>query len=392
MLFIPESFPGFGPNSFDLRRNRAELARVSGSKPAVLRAGVRADCPREPGVYGMLDPRGRLIYVGKAKNLRARLMSYFRPGSREPKAGRIIAQTRQLIWEQGPNEFAALLRELELIRRFRPAYNVMGQPGRRRIVYLVIGRPPVSYCYLSRELPKATVGVFGPLPGARRLGDCVRRLNDLFQLRDCPQSQIFRFADQKELFPVIEPAGCLRYEIGTCSGPCVAAVTRASYARNVRRAKAFLDGLDDSLLHQLQTEMESAAASFAYERAAGLRDRIEDLRWLQERLAWLQQARREYSFVYSVITPSGREIWYLIRAGRVWLTTAAPHDARTRKSAVKALDAVFPTKGGPSVVPGEHFDHVLLVAAWFRRYPAERQRVIDLDRARGLCSPASLIA
>jgi hypothetical protein len=138
--------------------------------------------------------------------------------------------------------------------------------------------------------------------------------------------------------------------------------------------------------------MEIAAASFAYERAAGLRDRIDDLHWLQERLTWLQQARREYSFVYPVIAESGREIWYLIRAGRVWLTTAAPHDARTRKSAVKALDAVFPTKGGPSIVPGEHFDHVLLVAAWFRRYPAERQRVIDIDHARSLCMLASMSA
>jgi excinuclease ABC subunit C len=169
-------------------------------------------------------------------------------------------------------------------------------------------------------------------------------------------------------------------------------VTRGAYGRRVREAKAFLDGLDQSPFDQLDAEMAAAAASFAYERAANLRDKILDLRWLQERLAWLQNARLEYSFVYPATNVDGQAIWYLIRGGRVLAATAAPDQARSRSRAQKALNAVFPVRGGPPLVSGECFDHVLLVAAWFRRYPDQKKLVFNVDRARSLCAPPSMSA
>lgn len=387
MLFTGVAFPGFGPNPFDPHAKAPCLVRIEGKKPAKLRDAVRAGAPRGPGVYGMLDPRGRLIYVGKAKNLRARLMSYFRPASRDPKAGRIVRQTRSLLWEPGPSEFAALLRELELIRRFRPGYNVQGQPGRRRFAYLVLGRKPASYFHLTREVPKGWVGLFGPLPSGRRLNEAARRLNDFFGLRDCPQTQPFRFADQPELFPITEPAGCLRYEIGTCLGPCIAAVSRRTYNRSARSAKAFLEGLDNSPLDHLEAEMKLAAGSFAFERAASIRDKINDLMWLQERLSWLQQARREFSFVYAV-----GPTWHLIRGGRVLASVVAPKCQRTRVRAFKAIEAVFPERGGPPTVAGDAYDHVLLVSSWFRRHPDEKSGLLNEANARDLCLPRRVIA
>src|ERR1700731_1903084 len=116
------------------------LEAIHGHRPSRLREKVRKRCPRKPGVYGMVDATGELIYVGKAKCLRSRLLSYFRPNSRDPKAGRILGQTRTLVWEPAPNEFAALLRELELIRRWRPRCNVQGQPTRYRRTYVCVGR------------------------------------------------------------------------------------------------------------------------------------------------------------------------------------------------------------------------------------------------------------
>jgi excinuclease ABC subunit C len=385
MLF--DAFPGFGPNRYDPTRSQSVLEQVNGKRPQDLRAAVREAAPKVAGVYGMLDPRNRLTYVGKAKNLRSRLLSYFRPNSRDAKAGKIVAQARAVVWETAPSEFAALLRELELIRTFCPSYNVMGQPGRRRFTYLHLGRTPAPYFFKHRDLLPKTIATYGPLPGSRRLGDAVRRLNDMFRLRDCPQSIPLKFADQRELFPVDEPAGCLRYDIGMCLGPCIAAITRPQYSRGVRAAKAFLDGVDAEPLQKLKQAMAEAAAAHQFERAASLRDRIDDLYWLQERLAWLQTARREFSFVYPV-----EGVWYVLRGGRVMAAVPAPHCRRSRKTALKAVDAIFPLGGGSSIIPNEMYDHVLLVSAWFRRHASEKERIFSPNEAREHCRELSAVA
>src|SRR5437764_643542 len=104
-LFARQAFTGFGPHG--LLSEPPPLAHVEGRRPRRLRARVRAECPRLPGVYGMVDAAGELVYVGKAKVLRSRLLSYFRPNSRDPKAGRIIEATRLIAWEPAHAEFAA---------------------------------------------------------------------------------------------------------------------------------------------------------------------------------------------------------------------------------------------------------------------------------------------
>src|SRR5262245_26243741 len=144
-LFSCPAFAGFGPTY--LAAASPPLGSVTAARSAGLRARLRADCPRRPGVYAMLQEHGDLIYVGKAKNLRGRLLSYFRPKSRDPRAGRIIRQARTIVWEAWTTELQALLRELELIRRWRPRWNVMGQPSRRRRTYLCLGRQPAAYAY-----------------------------------------------------------------------------------------------------------------------------------------------------------------------------------------------------------------------------------------------------
>lgn len=384
MLF--DAFPGFGPNRYDPTRTQSSQEQVNGKRPEDLRAAVRAAAPKLPGVYGMLDPRNRLTYVGKAKNLRSRLLSYFRPNSRDAKAGKIVAQARAIVWETGPSEFAALLRELELIRTFCPSYNVLGQPGRRRFTYLHLGRTPAPYFFKHKDLLPKTIATYGPLPGSRRLGDAVRRLNDMFRLRDCPQTIPLKFADQRELFPVDEPAGCLRFDIGMCLGPCIAAITKPQYSRGVREAKAFLDGQDREPIEKLKKAMADAATAYEFERAASLRDRIDDLNWLQERLAWLQTARREYSFIYPI-----EGVWYVLRGGRVMAAVIAPKCRRTRKTALKAIDAVFPASG-TSIIPNEMYDHVLLVAAWFRRHADEKERILMPKDARERCVEMAAVA
>src|SRR5262249_41515498 len=214
-LFSLDHFTDFGPNRLLPDAPPAKLWHVPG-RSAALRGAVRTGCPRKPAAYGMLDQHGDLIYIGKAKQLRTRLLSYFRPRSRDEKAGRIVENTFGLVWEVNPSEFAALHRELELIQRWRPRFNVAGKPNGWRYTYVCLGRKPAPYAYLAARPPASALVFFGPVAAGSRAFEAVRRVNDLFQLRDCPQKQEMVFADQQELFPVERTAGCLRYEIGTC--------------------------------------------------------------------------------------------------------------------------------------------------------------------------------
>src|SRR5262245_47680696 len=152
-LFAAEPFRDFGPLGLSPGAPAPAVQLIRGPRAAALRGPLKTLCPSKPGVYGMLDAAGELIYVGKAKQLRLRLASYFRTGSRPAKAGRILRETRAIVWEICNHEFAALLREQELIRRWRPRWNVQGQPLRRRLAFLCVGRPPAPYVFLTRQPP-----------------------------------------------------------------------------------------------------------------------------------------------------------------------------------------------------------------------------------------------
>jgi excinuclease ABC subunit C len=339
----------------------------------------------------MVNPKGELIYVGKAKCLRTRLLGYFRTKSRDAKAGHILHLTRVLVWEYAPSEFAALLRELELIRRWRPRLNVQGQPGRWRPMYVCLGRQPAPYAFLTPQPPAAALAAFGPIPAGRQAREAVRYLNDSFRLRDCSQAQEMLFADQAELFPIVRAAGCLRYEIGTCLGPCVGACSRVEYMERLRAARRFLAGSDLSLLHALQRCMAEASAALAYERAAALRDKWESLRWLHERLDRLRLASKQSSFIYPVAGYDGHDLWYLIQGGRVVRSVPWPRTRPEKQAAAEVIASTFrPKPLGTKTVPASEMGGVLLVAAWFRRHPQEQARIFQPEKIlTGCCSSPS---
>jgi excinuclease ABC subunit C len=382
-LFARQRFSGFGPVALHSALESPPLFAVKARRPGRLKALMRRECPRVPGVYGMIDSKGELIYVGKAKDLRARLMSYFRPRSRDPKAGRILKRTRTLVWEVAANEFAALLRELELIQRWQPRFNVQWQPGMRRRVYVCVGRRPAATLFLAKQPPRTAMAGFGPVPAGFKAREAVRRLNDWFRLRDCSQAQKMTFSDQLELFALPLTAGCIRHEIGNCLGPCAAACSRDEYAINVQNVLAFLRGENVSPLHQLQGEMTAAAASLAFERAAALRDKLDSLTWLSEHLQRVRDASR-HSFVYVVRGHDDAEWWYLIHGGRVRAVVAAPHDETSRREAAQRLKAVYGQKAAAAFPPGtREIDGVLLVAAWFHRRPEEQRHTLEPAVALG---------
>ncbi len=385
-LFEPGHFTDFGISAYVSDARRAPLVRVGAERTGPLRRQLRERAPRKPGVYGMLDRQEQLIYVGKAKNLRARLLSYFQKQSRPAKASKIIRQTASLVWEVCPNEFVSLLRELELIRRWRPRWNVQGQPRRHRHTFVCLGRAPAPYVFLAPRPPARAIAAFGPLPAGARTADAVRRLNDGFRLRDCSQKQQMIFPDQGELFPEVRSPGCLRMEIGTCLGPCTGTCTRQDYQAQVAAARNFLAGKDLALLTELEQAMQAAAVAQEFERAAVLRDRWQPLRWLADALERLRFAQEQMSFVYPIRGHDGLTWWYLIHGARAVAAVAAPDDPAARHIGIEALRRVYRSGATMTLLePYEHADGMMVVLGWFRKYPQERQRALSPEEALAAC-------
>jgi excinuclease ABC subunit C len=354
-------------------RSTADVLLNGGARES--RKAIRREAPHAPGVYGMVNGEGELIYVGQSKSLRNRLVSYF-TGSAQSKAQRIIAHTQRLLWETAPDELAALLRELALIRRWRPRFNVRGQPNRRRPVYLVLGRGPVPYIYLATLPSNGDTAVFGPVRASRDCRRAVHVLNDYFQLRDCGQQVPMRLADQREIFPSENTALCLRFDLGTCLGPCAAGCSSAQYAARVRAARGFLSGDDLSPLTRLEKAMTTAARELRYEEAAVFRDQWAVLENLHEQLQRYREAQRDYSFIYPVPNRSGGCVWYYIHCGQACFAIGEPKDREAVEECLSAIDRIY-TSDTVNQAIREDIETTFLVASWFRSRQDELQRTLS---------------
>jgi excinuclease ABC subunit C len=362
---------GFGADPFNPHAARS-IEVVGGLKKQDLRKQIVQSCPRVPGVYGMLDRKGQLIYIGKSKSLRSRLLSYFADSNSEEKGGRIIENARAIQWETQPSEFASLLREQQLIRLLTPRWNVQGVPKRQRPVYLCLGRQPAPYFFLAAVPPDNCVAIEGPFYGAGRMRHAIDALNKVFKLRDCSQKQVFHFAEQLSLFEMDHRPGCLRLEIGNCLGPCAAACSHELYDQQVNAAESFLDGFNDEPLVIVREQMETASANLQYELAGRAMLTLKSIEYVHRRLRRLAKARREFTFIYSVNGYDGCNIWYLIHCGEVADVAAAPKSPKEYAALKPKLlhwDAVSSnqlTRGHGS------YPHTLqVVSQWFRKHKEE---------------------
>lgn len=344
---------------------------------------MRAGARNLPGTYRMLAESGEILYVGKSKQVRARLLSYFRAREGE-KALRIIGEAHALEWEYEPSEFAALLRELELIKRFRPRFNVqLKRDGRYSFLKLTAGAAPKLLVVRSVSDDSATY--FGPFRGGRRIEDAVRELNDVLGLRDCALSTPMRFADQPDLFGVEWTPACHRASLRRCAGPCAALCTEAEYQGRVALARAFLDGDADEPLRWLATRMTEASERWNFEYAAQLRDRMQRLELLREEFARLREALDRLSFLYTVPGHEGDARVYLVRRGTVRACVPAPRASRERRRLAALVDRHYgPPEPDGALVAKHQVDEILLIARWFRMHPEEFERTVAPELATPL--------
>jgi excinuclease ABC subunit C len=379
-------FTGFGPSPCAPRRAIAETIELSDDVRDV-RKLLRAQCPCRPGVYGMLDAAGELIYVGMSARLRDRLLTYFtkgRPGAKEP---RIAAHAARLVWELGDHELTVQLRELELIRHWRPRFNARGRPGRHEIGYIYLAAGEAPNLRAGRRVPQAAQHCWGPLPLNRRVRAAVQQLNYLFQLRDCPDRTPMRYAEQMTLLVHDGHPACLRGEIGTCLAPCSGQRTRQDYGQRIAAARALLDGRDTTMIDRYELAMQDAADRRAFEQAATYRNLWEQLTLLHDQLQLLRSAQRDYWFVYPVQGCSATHTratieWMLIAGGTLVAVLREPRTPAAARRCLGLLEQTFADRQFPV---SEDYDQIRLVAAWFRQHPDERGRILDPDQAQAIC-------
>jgi len=344
---------------------------------AVMRSHVRDNAADRPGVYRMIAADGEIVYVGKSKRLRSRLLSYFRCTFPEDKGARILRGADFIEWDYVPSEFAALLQELRMIKRYRPRFNVSMKRDARNYCFIKIVRGPAPKLVVVRGPGQDDSSIYyGPFMGAMGVGEAVRELNDVLGLRDCSTDQRMHFADQPELFSTFpRTPGCIRFEVKKCLGPCVGGCTVQEYDERLGLARAFLDGVDDGPLEHLRREMEASSERLEYERAAVLRDKLKRLEALRGQFARLRFAVETLSFAYSVPGHDGDDRIYLVRRGRVRAEAPMPKTAADAASLAGLIDQVFtPVERATAQIPTHEIDELLLLSSWFRRFPAELER------------------
>lgn len=372
---------GFGPSVVaECARRRLAGMTIAGDL-AEARQIARSRIPVCPGVYGWLNSDGTLIYVGKAKSLRHRLTGYFAARTADPKMARIRQNSSTLVWEAVSHELLALVREQELIDRFRPSWNVQGQPERRQPGFVCLSRGAAPTVFFAGSVTGRAALAVGPIAGRGKLRSAVSSLNHVFRLRDCPDQTRFRFGKQLQLFD--EPrvaAGCLRYELTSCPAPCSGACSRETYHANVHQARRFLSGRERSVLNKLETEMKDAAGRLAFERAAVVRDQLRSLTWLDRRIRQLAVARKKLNGVWVLPGFDRQDHWMILNAGRIAGCLAAPGEPETVAGVIGLLEREAERS---TTIPQSSLEvnWMLLLGSWIRRQPARAESIMAWDQA-----------
>ena len=261
-----------------------------------------------PGVYRMLDAESRVLYVGKARNLKARVSNYSRPGNHSGRIARMISETTRMMFLTTRTETEALLLEQNLIKQLKPRYNVLLRDDKSFPNILVTKTHEYPQIKKHRGAKKEKGSYYGPFASAGAVNRTLNQLQRVFLLRNCSNSDF-----ETRTRP------CLQYQIKRCSGPCVGLISPDDYAATVRDAELFLQGRTKGIQEALATQMNAASEEMEFERAAALRDRIKALTQVQTAQGINPQATAEAD-VIGLHIDSGQACVqvFFIRANQNW--------------------------------------------------------------------------
>ena len=227
--------------------------------------------PNQPGVYVMKNDKDAILYIGKAKNLKNRLSSYFHKNQLSTKTLTLVGQIHHIDLNITSNELEALILEYNLINKYKPKYNILLKDG-KDFIYINVSNdafPKISY---QHGIKNKKIKSFGPYPSGFSAKQSVMHLQKIFKIRDCSNSY---FANRTR--------PCLQYQIDKCSGSCVGKITQENYAEDVKLCEALLRGKNETVMQQLAEKMELASVDYKFEVAAKYRDQIATLRVINEK-------------------------------------------------------------------------------------------------------------
>jgi excinuclease ABC subunit C len=302
------------PDAPDRFNEEKQTYTLRGVDQPNLEAGVAAirnvlkTLPPKPGVYRMHDARGDVLYVGKARALRNRVTNYTQVERLPNRIRRMVAQTRSMTIVTTNSEAEALLLEAQLIKRYRPAYNVLLRDDKSFPFILLRADHAFPRIQKHRGARKAKGNYYGPFASAGSVNTTINALQKLFLLRSCTDS-FFSNRDRP----------CLLYQIKRCSGPCVGRIDAQGYGELIADAKAFLGGKSTEVQAKLGREMEGAAEVLDFERAAILRDRLKALTFIQGSQA-INAAGVGNADIFALATKAGQVgiQAFFIRGGQNW--------------------------------------------------------------------------
>ena len=290
----------------ELDLNEPATGTLANGAAAIARAVKHA--PSSPGVYRMIDAKGDVLYVGKAKSIKKRVTSYTRPNAHDSRITRMIAATATMEFISTATETEALLLEANLIKKLRPRFNVLLRDD-KSFPYILITNDHWAPQILKHRGARTRPGqYYGPFANAGAVNRTVNALQRAFLLRSCSDS-----------FFESRTRPCLLHQIKRCAAPCTQEIDFAGYAELVREANAFLSGRSRSVQKELSAEMETASHALDFERAAIYRDRLAALSAIQSHQG-INPRNVEEADVFAVHQDGGYSVVevFFFRTGQNW--------------------------------------------------------------------------